>query len=219
MRLNRRFWKRLFGLIILVILLLLLVIFGSYYWIKFSTQKHLTDDIEQIVPNQTALVLGTSKRVVGGRTNLFFKYRMQAVKELFDHNKIEYIIVSGDNSLMEYNETRDMRLFLLNLGIQPECIIEDFAGFSTLDSVIRAKEVFGQDSLIIITQPFHNERAVFIAQQHDIAAQGYNAKAVSRRYSLKTHLREYLARVKCIIDVYFLHSMPKFYQDKEEFPE
>lgn len=211
--------KTLLKLLLISAGLLLFVIFGSYYWIKFSTHHKLTSDIEQIEPQKTALVLGTSKRVVGGRTNLFFKYRMEAVKRLFDHNKIKYVIVSGDNSIMEYNESRDMKLYLMNIGIPEDRIIEDFAGFSTLDSVIRAKEVFGQDSVIIVSQPFHNERAVFIAKNHGIHAVGYNAKAVTSKYSLKTHLREYLARVKCMGDIYILKTMPRFYREKENFPE
>ncbi|MDO5656606.1 MAG: ElyC/SanA/YdcF family protein [Flavobacteriaceae bacterium] len=211
--------KRIFLSLLVLILILFGIIFGSYYWIKFQSYQHLTDDVTQITPHKTALVLGTSKRVIGGRTNLFFKYRMEAVYNLFSHNKIEYIIVSGDNSLVEYNETRDMRLYLLNLGVPDDRIISDFAGFRTLDSVIRAKEVFGQESLIIVSQPFHNERAVFIAKNHGIDAIGYNARSVNRKNSIKTFYREYLARVKCMIDIYILHTMPKYYKEKENFPD
>lgn len=211
--------KKLFLLAIAAVVLLLAVILGSYYWITFSTQKHLTENVSELKPHKTALVLGTAKRVPGGRTNLFFKYRMEAVKKLFDEDLIKYVIVSGDNSLMEYNETKDMRLYLMNLGIPEERIISDFAGFRTLDSVIRAKEVFSQDSLIIVSQPFHNERAVFIARHHGIEAVGFNARTVSTRYSLKTYYREYLARVKCMLDVYILNTMPKFYKEKEDFPD
>ena len=204
---------------VILVLLLLATIFGSYYWIKYSTAEHITPNIQQVEPHKTALVLGTASRVPGGRTNLFFKYRMEAVKRLFDAKKIKYVIVSGDNSILEYNEARDMTNYLVNLGIPEERIIQDFAGFRTLDSVIRAKEVFGQESFIVVSQPFHNERAVFIARNYGIDAVGYNAKAVSTRYSLKTHLREYLARVKCVLDVYIFRTMPKYYKEKEVFPE
>ena len=208
-------YKNILTLVISCVMTLLIILVGSYEWITYSTQDQITNKIAHIQPTKTAMVLGTSKYVVGGGINLFFKYRMEAVKALFDHGKIQYIIVSGDNSLMEYNETRDMKKYLMNLGIQEECIIEDFAGFSTLDSVVRAKEVFGQDNLLIISQPFHNERAVFIANHHDINVIGFNAKAVRIKYSLKTHFREYLARVKCLLDVYVWHTMPKFYKEKE----
>lgn len=211
--------KQLFKNIIIVfvsaLITLFLILIGSYEWISYSTEDHLTDKIENVTPTKTALVLGTSKYVVGGGINLFFKYRMEAVKELFDHGKIEYIIVSGDNSQMEYNETRDMRRYLVKLGVPRECIIEDFAGFSTLDSVIRSKEVFGQKEILIVSQPFHNERAVFIAHQHNIIATGFNAQNVRQKYTLKVYFREYLARLKCLLDIYIWHSMPKFYKDKE----
>lgn len=211
--------KRFIRLIPIAIVALILFILGTYAWISHTAKNQITDDVSQIQPHRAAVVLGTSKRVVGGNLNLFFKYRMDAVKELFVHHKIDYIIVSGDNSIMEYNETRDMKQYLIKIGIPEDKIIEDFAGFSTLDSVVRTKEVFGQDSIIIVSQPFHNERAVFIANHYDIQAVGFNAKAVGRRYSVKTHIREYLARVKCMVDVYLLHRMPKYYKEKEKFPE
>lgn len=194
---------------------LFLILFGSYEWISQSTRDQITNNIQEIEPTKTALVLGTSKYVVGGGINRFFKYRMEAVKKLYDEDKVKFIIVSGDNSLMEYNETRDMKNYLIQLGVPEAAIVEDFAGFSTLDSVIRAKEVFGQNEIIIVSQPFHNERAVFIANHHGMNATGYNAQAVKIKNSMKTHFREYLARVKCLLDVYLWKTMPKFYKQKE----
>ena len=200
------------------IIALFLLIIGSYEWISFSTKDHITTDVSQIEKHKTALVLGTSKYVRGGQINLFFKYRMEAVKKLFGHGKIDYVIVSGDNSIKEYNESRDMKNYLIALGIPAERIVEDFAGFSTLDSVIRAKEVFGQNSVIVVSQPFHTQRAVFIGKNHDMDIVGFNAQKVNKKYSIKTHLREYLARVKCMFDIYILGTMPKFYKEREDFP-
>ena len=194
---------------------LLIILVGSYEYISYSTRDQITHDIQEIEPTKAALVLGTSKYVVGGGINRFFKYRMEAAKRLYDDGKIRFIIVSGDNSAMEYNETRDMKNYLVHLGVPESAIVEDFAGFSTLDSVIRAKEVFGQKNIIIVSQPFHNERALFIAKHHDMNAIGYNAQAVRIKNSMKTHFREYLARVKCLLDVYLWKTMPKFYKQKE----
>lgn len=210
--------KRLLKLSIFGALALGLLLFGSYEWITYQSQEQLSSDISQIKPHKVAMVLGTARWVRNGRTNLFFKYRMEAVKQLFDNHKIEYVIVSGDNSIKEYNETRDMKKYLIELGIPNDKIIEDYAGFSTLDSVVRTKEVFGQDNIIIVTQPFHNQRAVFIANNYGIKAVGFNAKSVNKKYAPKTYIREYLARVKCMLDVYILHRMPKFYKEKEDFP-
>lgn len=210
----RRFWKLTLGGIILFTSVLLF----ANFWVEKESEGFTYDNISLIPENGTGLVLGTSKRVRGGGENLYFKYRMQAAVELFQSGKINFIIVSGDNSVMEYNETRDMKNELVKMGIPEDRIVEDFAGFSTLDSVIRAKEVFGQDSLTIISQEFHNQRAIFIGKNHDIYSLGFNAKNVPKRYGTVTVTREYFARVKALIDVYVLGSMPKFYKDKEAFP-
>lgn len=210
----RRFWKLTLGGIILFTGIVLL----SNFWVEKESKGRTYDELSEIPENATGLVLGTSKRVRGGGENLYFKYRMQAAVELFKAGKIKFIIVSGDNSIMEYNETRDMKNSLIQMGIPEDKIVEDFAGFSTLDSVLRAKEVFGQDSLTVISQEFHNERAIFIGKNHDIYSLGFNAKDVPKRYGTVTVTREYFARVKALLDVYILQSMPKFYKDKEPFP-
>jgi len=210
----RRFWKLCTGILIVFTAVLLL----SNFWVKKSAKGVTYESVEEIPYNRTGLVLGTSKKVKGGGENLFFKYRMEAVADLYEAGKINFIIVSGDNSIMEYNETRDMKKSLVVLGIPEDCIVEDFAGFSTLDSVIRAKEVFGQDSITVISQEFHNERAIFIGKNHDIYTLGFNAKKVPKRYGTMTMTREYFARVKALLDVYVLNTMPKFYKEKEPFP-
>lgn len=210
----RRFWKLILGGIILFTAVLLL----SNFWVEEQAKNQTFNSIDEVPKNATGLVLGTSKKAKGGGENLYFKYRMQAAVELFKAGKIKFIIVSGDNSDFYYNETRDMKNSLIEMGIPQDKIVEDFAGFSTLDSVLRAKEVFGQDSLTIISQEFHNERAIFIGKNHDIYALGFNARDVPKRYGTVTATREYFARVKALLDVYVLRSMPKFYKDKEPFP-
>jgi len=214
----KTFLKRLLRLFFFGSISIASVIIFSNYWVNKQSNDSIFDEIENIPYNKTGLVLGTSKRVVGGGENLFFKHRIEAAYQLFNAGKIDYIIVSGDNSIMEYNETRDMKNSLIELGVPEDKIIDDFAGFRTLDSVIRSKEVFGQDSITIISQKFHNQRAIFIAKNHDIYALGYNAKDVPQYYGKKTQIREYFARVKSLIDVYVLRTMPKFYKEKEVFP-
>lgn len=211
----RRFWKLCLALIIVLTTTVLL----SSHHVKKAAEGYTYRDVDEIPYNATGLVLGTSKRARGGGVNEFFKNRMDATYELYKNGKISFVIVSGDNSIVEYNETRDMKNYLIGLGIPEDCIVEDFAGFSTLDSVIRAKEVFGQDSITIISQDFHNERAIFIAKNHDIYAVGFNAKEVSKSYGTITLSREYFARVKVIFDIYVLKSMPKYYKQKEFFPK
>ncbi len=211
----RRFSK----LVLLLIISITALLLFSNNLINRSADNLTFDKVEDLPKMRVGLVFGTSKWVRGGGENLYFKYRMKAAAELFFAEKIKYIIVSGDNSIKEYNETRDMKKSLVELGIPEDKIIEDFAGFRTLDSVIRAKEVFFFVSIIYISQKFQNQRALFIGKNHDIYALGFNAREVPKKYSTVTGTREYFARVKAVIDVYLTGKMPKFYKDKEVFPD
>ena len=123
--------------------------------------------------------------------------------------KIDFIIVSGDNSRKDYDEPSDFKSDLVLAGIPENKIFLDYAGFRTLDSVVRVKEIFGQESVTVISQPFHNERAIYLAEHFDIKIVGFNARAISGRYGLRVKLREYLARVKVFVDV-LLGVQPKF---------
>ena len=110
---------------------------------------------------------------------------------------------------------QDFKEELVKRGIPEDRIFLDYAGFRTLDSVIRAKEIFGQEEITIISQEFHNERAIYLAGKNDIEAVGFNARDVSRRYGLKVQLREYLARTKVFLDILF-EVEPKFLGEKIE---
>lgn len=171
------------------------------------------DSIENIETNKVGLLLGTSKYRSTGGINLYFQYRIDAAVKLFNSGKISYILVSGDNGTKYYNEPAAIKKALLKRGIPEDKIILDYAGFRTLDSVIRAKVVFGQDKITIISQEFHNERAIYLAESHGINAVGFNAKDVSESYGIKTQIREYFARGKAIIDVVF-HVKPKYLGEK-----
>lgn len=181
--------------------------------------KNLTfSDVEKIKFNKVGLVLGTIKTLENGKSNLYFKYRMDAAESLFKNGKVRYLIVSGDNSQDNYNESEDMKHDLINRGISENNIFLDYAGFRTLDSIVRAKEIFGQSEFTIISQKFHNERALFIANHKNLKAIGFNAKDVSITSGLMVQLREYLARVKMIIDLYITHQKPKFLGEKIDIP-
>ena len=169
------------------------------------------DNIEDLPHNKVGLLLGTSPKEVTGQPNEYFTYRILAAVELFNAKKIDYILVSGDNRHESYNEPREMQRSLLKAGIPQDRIIFDFAGISTLDSVIRANKVFLQEKFTIISQEFHNERALFIADHHDIKAVGFNALDPDESLLFsKVAIRELFARIKCIFDVYFLNTAPKF---------
>ena len=180
------------------------------YWIIAQTRNQIYSDLNTVPENKVGLVLGTSKKFMNGTGNLFFKYRIDAAVMLFRANKIKHIIVSGDNHKLEYNEASDMKKALLENGIPDSCITLDYAGFRTLDSVVRCKKVFGQNKFTIISQEFHNQRALFISNHYDIEAIAFNAQAVPEELSLTTIVREYFAKFKAVLDIYFLHEEPKF---------
>ena len=199
------------GVALSSILILLLFCFTivAHYLIKHKSNTLVYNSIQEIPYNKVGLLLGTSKYVAQGQINLFYKHRIEAAHSLFTSGKIDYILVSGDNSTHYYNEPKKFKDDLISIGIPENRIILDYAGFRTLDSVVRAKKVFGENSITIISQRFHNERALFIASHNNIKAIAFNAQDVSRKYGLKVELREYFARVKVFIDILF-NVQPKF---------
>lgn len=191
----------------------LLLVFFSNYTIEHATKSKTFHEVSKIEKNKVGLVLGTSKYLNDGSINLYFKYRIDATVALFESGKIEYVLVSGDNGTEEYDEPTDFKNELIKRGIPSDKIYLDYAGFRTLDSVVRAKEIFGQKNITIISQQFHNERAIYLAEKHGLKALGFNAKDIEGRSGLKVKVREYLARTKVFIDMVF-DVEPKFYGEK-----
>jgi SanA protein len=162
------------------------------------------------------LLLGTNKILPNGHENPYFKYRIEAAARLYLAGKVERIIVSGDNSRKEYNEAEYMRTDLVALGVPDSCIYLDYAGFRTFDSMLRCKEIFGQTKYTVISQRFHNERAIYIAQHEGMDVVGFDAQDVGRALGFTVMLRERFARVKVFLDLYVLGTKPKFRGDKVE---
>lgn len=205
--------KRIIRFVYLPLIAALIFVFISNSWVKNSTSKLCYSDVKSIPENKVGLLLGTSKTARGG-INLFFKYRIEAAASLFNEGKIKHIIVSGDNHIANYNEPEEMKIELMKLGVPDSCITLDYAGFRTLDSVVRCEKIFGQTKFTIISQPFHNERALFIANKSGLNCVAFNAKDVPNKYSIKTSIREYFARAKCVLDIYVLNTAPKFLGEK-----
>lgn len=194
---------------LLLIILFGLAVFLPFNIIELQTKKSVFNNLDAIPKNKVGMVLGTSKRLSNGNVNLYFKYRIEATVALFKQGKIDFVLVSGDNATKYYNEPKDFKKELVKKGIPADKIYLDYAGFRTLDSVIRASKVFGQNNFTVISQEFHNKRAIYIASLNDINVVGYNAKDVSKKYGFKVYLREYLARTKVFVDVLF-NVQPKF---------
>lgn len=184
-------------------------------WIWAATKNRVFEKIEDLPDNEVALVLGTSRYTENGEDNPFFTYRIQTAARLYKSGKIKHIIVSGDNNTRYYNEPKEMRDALLDFGIPYRAITLDYAGFRTLDSVVRCKEIFGQDKIIIITQRFHSYRAVFIGDFYGMQTVAIAARNLPLSRSLKVEIRETLARSKAVIDLYILKESPRIMGKKE----
>jgi SanA protein len=168
------------------------------------------EDLTNCPEVPVALVLGCAPLVSGDRPNRYFTTRMDAAALLYHSGKCRYLLVSGDNGHIGYDEPTAMRDALLHRGVPESAIVRDHAGFDTLDSVLRAREVFGLEAILVVSQAFHNERAICIARHHGIEAHGWNAEAVKGAHATKAGFREKLARVKTMIDLHLLNSGPKF---------
>lgn len=194
--------------------LMLAVILVCNRTISYAVADRVYDQADRIPANRVGLLLGTSPRLRNGKANLYFNYRIDAAVALYRAGKIQRILVSGDNRYRDYNEPIEMRKALIAKGVPDSVIVMDFAGIRTLDSVVRAKKIFGQDSITVISQRFHNERALYIAQCNDLRAVGYNARNVDVYSGLKTNVRELLARVKVFIDIWS-HKGPRHLGETE----
>ena len=175
------------------------IVVNNAEWKVFS-------DINSIKYNKVGLLLGTTPQARFDRiTNYFFIYRIDAAEQLYKAGKIEKILISGDeNSLDGVNETECMRDSLVARGVPASAIILDGKGFRTIYSIINANKVYGLKSFTIISQKFHNERAIYLAEHLGLDVeniQAYNAKDPESRRAYLTTIREYFARVKMFMDL------------------
>lgn len=198
-------------LVLFLVSILALLIDRCFSWF---TQHRIYTDPTQLPNYDVALVLGTSK-YLGRILNDYYTNRIQAAIDLFQSNKVTTFLLSGDNAHRSYNEPWTMKRDLLQAGVPDSSIYLDYAGFRTLDSVVRAKEIFEADRLIIITQKFHCERALVIASHYDLNSVCLAVPGPSQHSGIIIRIREVLARVKAVLDLYLLRTRPKFLGPKE----
>lgn len=192
----------------LALLALVLAVFYVNFYISNEARDRLYSSPSRVPAKEVGLVLGTSRFLSSGEPNPYFENRLDAAAELYHNGRIHTIIASGDHRHASYNEPAAMRDALVVRQVPEEAIVMDYGGLSTLDSIARAKRVFGLDDITVISQKFHNERALYIASQYEIRAIGYNAGGVPRLWGIRTVLREYFARVKAILDLHVLDTAP-----------
>ncbi len=215
---SSKFWKWIAMLFVFGVVCIIGLIFFANKAAVWAGEGKLFDKVSEMKieaeSQRVALVFGCSEKI-GRSDNLYFKYRIEAAARLWDSGMIRGFIVSGDNGHENYNEPADMKRALIKKGVPADKIICDYAGFRTLDSVVRLKKVFDVTEVIFISQKFHNERAAYIAEGEGINFIGLNAKDVSGNAGAKTNLRERLARVKMLLDS-VISTSPKYLGKKEE---
>lgn len=202
----------------LLLIVLMITIYVCNRTIQKNSETYIYSTVSDIPYNKVGLLLGTSPKLKSGKANLYFDYRIKAATELYNAGKVKYILVSGDNRRNSYNEPEEMKKALIAVGIPDQRIILDYAGLRTLDSVVRAHLIFGLERFTLISQQFHNERAIYLAQQSHLQAIGYSAQDVSAYAGFKTNLRELLARVKVFVDI-VTNKAPKHLGKKVKIPE
>lgn len=206
----RRIFKGLIGFGIVAII----AITFAYFSAAWASRGRLYNAVAEVPETKVGLVFGTSN----GNMNPYFRYRIDAAVRLWKAGKLKTVIVSGDNRTRYYNEPETMKHDLVERGIPADRIVCDYAGLRTFDSVVRAKEIFGTDHLVFISQQFQNERAIYIAQANGIRAIGFNAQDVPNQQGWRTKFREIGARVKMWLDVHFLDTRPTHLGERIQLP-
>ena len=187
-------------------------------WIEFRARGRVYTDIAAVPSNEVAVVLGTSRQLRGGYENPFFAGRIAAAAELYRAGKARHFILSGDNSEARYDEPTSMREALAEQGVPESATTLDYAGFRTLDSMARAKQVFGVSRATIVSDDFHAARSILLARHFGIDAVFFSSKPVPLKWSVKTRVREVGARLKALLDLSVLRTQPRFLGPRVELP-
>ena len=199
------------GILVLSFVLCGLVLFAADLRVERCAAGRVYSDVEAVPAREYGLVPGTSRLVHGKHLNPYFFNRIRAAVELYRAGNIRKIIVSGDNCRADYNETGDMARELIAEGVAPEDVLSDYAGFRTLDSVVRARNLFDATEITVISQRFHCERAIYLAAQNGVDAVGFEAdEAAPQAIRIKLAVREAFARVLAVLDAEVLHTKPHF---------
>jgi len=185
-------------------------------WVINSTDAYVFRNWALLPFNDVGLVLGTSKYLESGKPSPEFRGRISAAAELYNAGKVRHLIVSGANPDSTYNEPRAMYQALVKAGVPESAITMDFAGFRTLDSIVRAQAIFGLSRFTVVTQKYHSYRAVFVGRKLGVSVVAYIAPATSDGQVGARHpLREVFARAKAVLDVFLLKTEPKFLGEPE----
>lgn len=191
--------------IAICLLLAVLVFAGVNLWMTRAERPYIYQNISTVPANDVALVLGTGPFTAKGHPNLHFTVRVNAAAKLYKSGKTKHLLLSGDNHIRGYDEPTEMKNALLKLGVPDAAMTLDYAGLRTLDSMERARKIFGQTNLTLITEEFHAARSIFLARHFGIHAVVCCAEQLPPEWNYTVDIRETIARVLAVFDVYVWH--------------
>lgn len=187
--------------------------------IHHAAKGRIYSDVTRLPFNNVGLVLGTSPtNNYNGDPNQHFMHRLQTAAALYHGGHVKHLLLTGNNDLHGYDEPADMRAVLLKLGVPESATTLDPAGFRTLDSVVRARDVYGQHRFTVITDHFHSYRTVFLARHYGIDAVAFPSEDVELKWSFKSRVREVFADVKACLDLYVFHTKARQVDDPVVLP-
>lgn len=192
--------KRTLWVLLLIIAVGLAVVAGCEIVVYNASKGRVYSDVDEIPHREVGLLLGTSPKGRRGGANMFYNYRIDAAVALYEAGKVDRIIISGAKTGPDYDEPQAMREALVARGVPDSILVLDGEGFHTIESIVRAKEVFGADSLTVISQEFHNRRSLYMAKRNGLDAIAYNAANTNvLRWRVIMFLRERASRVKAVL--------------------
>ncbi|MGD1019366.1 MAG: ElyC/SanA/YdcF family protein [Verrucomicrobiia bacterium] len=202
---GRRHFKKIAAIVSVAGSILLLFVLACNIWIITATKSQVFYDIASLPVNRDGLVLATGKLIDRGRINQHFVRRVDAAAALYRAGKVQRLILSGDKA---HDEPMELKRALLARGVPESALVLDNYGLRTLDSVVRARDVFQCGNLTIISERFHDFRALFLSRYYGINAVAYAPGDLPFRWMIRSTLRESLARVKAVLDLYVLKTKP-----------
>ena len=195
--------KKMIGIFLILFTALVVMVFIINYAVKLSTKNQILTETEASKLEDIDCILVLGAGIWGDKPSPMLEARLLQAISLYKNNVSTKLIMSGDHGREEYDEVNIMKEFAVQKGVPSENIFMDHAGFSSYESVYRAKEIFKADKIVIVTQEYHLHRALYIANQLGIEAYGVNSDP--RKYAGQSYrgLREILARnkdfFKCIL--------------------
>jgi SanA protein len=175
---------------------------AAWWWLDSASEPFAADRTETAQSAEVALVLGAAPFLDDGRPNRFFEHRLDAAANLHRAGKVKFLLVSGDSVHPSYDETTAMKRGLVKRGVPAEAVYRDPAGVRTLDSVLRARDLYGLRRMVIVSQDFHVRRAVWLARQHGVEAYGLDAQGVSPFDALDSWARQFPSALKAVLDIW-----------------